>query len=214
MLLNMNSAYPIPAVGIVGAGQLARMTIQAAIQLAVPTVLLADHAGDSAALVSLNVRIGSASDFEALDNLAKRCQVMTFDHELVPFEHLERLEAQGRTLYPSAETMSLAQNKRLQREQFASAGLPVPPFAMIANPGALIDFGRSHGWPTVLKAARGGYDGRGVWIVADEDSGSRLVDSLLEPLFPVGKGIRLLGVTLSSLGEGSPDAGDQLRLQI
>ena len=155
------------------------MTIQAAIPLAVPIVLLADRADDGAALVSSNVSIGSPNDFAALHEFSKRCDVMTFDHELVPFEYLEWLGAAGRTLYPSAATMSLAQNKRLQRERFAEAGLPVPPFATVLNSDDLLEFARSHGWPAVLKAVRGGYDGRGVWIIDNEPTGIELVNNLL-----------------------------------
>lgn len=169
-----------PVVGIVGAGQLARMTIQAAIPLAIPIRLLADHADDGAAKVSPDVTIGSPGDFAALDAFSSQCDVMTFDHELVPFEHLLRLEAAGRTLYPSAKTMALAQNKRLQREQFSAAGLPVPPFRMIEDASELVHFGRLLGWPIVLKAARGGYDGRGVWIASDEQSGVALCADLLK----------------------------------
>src|SRR5215207_5738957 len=106
-----------PVVGIVGAGQLARVPSQAAIPLAGPLRLLADRADDGAALVSSNVTIGSPNDGAALDAFAACCDVLTFDHELVPFEHLERLERAGRTLYPPASTIALAQNKRLQRER-------------------------------------------------------------------------------------------------
>lgn len=179
MLPAMNDDTRVPpTVGIVGAGQLARMTIQAAIPLAVPIALLADRADDGAAIVSPNVEIGSPRDAAAMDAFAARCDVLTFDHELVPFEHLDRLEAAGRTLYPSAATMALAQNKRLQRERFCAAGLPVPPFQMLSGVEDLREFGRSHGWPVVLKAARGGYDGRGVWIANDESAGAALATEL------------------------------------
>lgn len=180
MLPGMNDqTLKQPVVGIVGAGQLARMTIQAAIPLAVPIHLLADRPDDGAAIVSPDVAIGSPQDGAALDAFAARCDVLTFDHELVPREHLERLEAKGQQLYPSAATMALAQNKRLQRERFAEAGLPVPAFKMASSPEEVRAFGREHGWPVVLKAARGGYDGRGVWIGVDEQRALDLAEELL-----------------------------------
>jgi 5-(carboxyamino)imidazole ribonucleotide synthase len=76
--------------------------------------------------------------------------------------------------------MALAQNKRLQRGRFADAGLPVPPFAVVTSAAEIRAFGAEHGWPVVLKAARGGYDGRGVWIGADEKSAVALAAELLE----------------------------------
>lgn len=169
-----------PVVGIVGAGQLARMTIQAAIPLAVPIRLLADRPDDGAAIVSPSVEIGSPKDADALAQFAQACDVMTFDHELVPFAVLEQLEAAGYDLAPSAATMALAQNKRLQRERFAAAGLPVPAFRMATTVEDAIDFGKAHSWPLVYKAARGGYDGRGVWIANDEASGRQLAEQLLD----------------------------------
>jgi 5-(carboxyamino)imidazole ribonucleotide synthase len=168
----------LPTVGIVGAGQLARMTAQAAISLGVRIELLADRADDGAALVSPNVTIGSPNDYAALRALAERCDVITFDHELVPAEHLERLEREGFALYPSAATMALSQNKRLQRERFAVAGLPVPAFRTEAGLSEVGEFANEHGWPVVLKSARGGYDGRGVWIVESPDDAGRLVREL------------------------------------
>lgn len=175
-----------PSVGIIGAGQLARMTIQAAIPLAIPIRLLAERPDDGAAIVAPNVMIGSPDDPEALSAFAASCDVVTFDHELVPRAQLDLLASLGARLYPSAETMALAQNKRLQRERFAAAGLPVPPFLPLGAVGDLRAFGRDYGWPLVLKAARGGYDGRGVWIAADEAGGIALAESLM------ARGVELL----------------------
>lgn len=155
------------------------MTIQAAIPLAIPIVLLAERADDGAALVAPKVIVGPPDSAEGLAALAGCCDVITFDHELVPVERLEYLERAGHRLAPSAATMALAQNKRLQREVFSAAGLPVPPFTMIDEVDELTAFGREHGWPLVLKAARGGYDGRGVWIAPDADHGERLAAKLL-----------------------------------
>ena len=141
-------------VGIVGAGQLARMTLQAAIPLAIPIRLLAEQPDDGAALVAPDVTIGSPADGAALAAFAATCDLLTFDHVLVPAAHLQHLEDASRRLYPSAATMALAQDKRLQRERFAAAGLPVPPFRVVGSPADAVAFGNDHGWPMVLKAAR------------------------------------------------------------
>src|SRR4051812_28135136 len=117
MLAGMDAQHNPPVIGIVGAGQLARMTIQAAIPLALPIRLLADRPDDGAAVVSPAVAIGSPGDTEALLAFAGECDVITFDHELVPREQLDRLAGLGKAVWPSAETMALAQNKRLQRER-------------------------------------------------------------------------------------------------
>ena len=152
-------------VGIVGAGQLARMMAQAAIPLDIRIVLLAVSASDSAAQVVPDVIVGDPDDPAALAELARRCDVITFDHELVIPRLLAELEGQGHRVWPSSATMSVAQNKRRQRTELADAGMPVPDFAEIESLADVEAFGARTGWPVVLKASRGGYDGRGVWIV-------------------------------------------------
>lgn len=152
-------------VGIVGAGQLARMMAQAAIPLDIRLVLLAADENDGAAKVVRDVIVGSPDDPVKVRELAERCDVLTFDHELVDPVFLAQLEAEGYKVWPSAETMALAQNKRRQRSELAAIGLPVPEFADVETAADVHAFGEKHGWPVVLKATRGGYDGRGVWMI-------------------------------------------------
>lgn len=161
-------------VGIVGGGQLARMMAQAAIPLDIRVVLLAADMDDGAAQVVPDVIVGNADDATALAELARRCDVVTFDHELVSPELLATLERDGHQVCPSAATMALAQNKRRQRAELSAAGLPVPAHADIGDLGDVEAFGARIGWPIVLKASRGGYDGRGVWTVQDP-AGARTV---------------------------------------
>lgn len=153
--------------GIVGAGQLARMTLQAAIPLDIGIRLLAERENDGAATIWRDVMVGHHTDLGALTALAAGCDVVTFDHELAPHAHLVALESAGYTLRPSAATMALAQDKQKQREQHAALGLPVPLFSITHDPASALDFAGDHGWPVVAKRARGGYDGRGVWVLRD-----------------------------------------------
>ncbi len=152
-------------VGIVGAGQLARMMAQAAIPLEIRLVLLAASETDGAAKVVPDVLVGSPDDPDKVRELAERVDVLTFDHELVDPEFLAQLESEGVSVWPSAATMALAQNKRRQRTELGELGLPIPAWAEIETADDVIAFGQQHGWPVVLKASRGGYDGRGVWMI-------------------------------------------------
>lgn len=166
-------------IGIVGAGQLARMLIQAAIPLGIRVRLLAEHPADGAARVAADVTIGSPADPDLASAFAATCDVTTFDHEQVPPATLARLEQEGRTLRPSAATMAIAQDKQSQRERFAARGLPVPPFAVLVSPEEIDAFGAAHGWPIVVKAATGGYDGRGVWVSATPSEARAVVSRLI-----------------------------------
>lgn len=157
----------MPVVGIVGAGQLARMMYQAAIPLGIPVRVLAARADDGAAAVARDVMIGEPDSLDDLLRFAAGCDVVTFDHELVEPEHLRMLESKGAVLRPGAETAAVVVDKREQRAIMQRLGVPIPPSREVATPGDIAAFGREYGWPVVLKAARGGYDGRGVWICAD-----------------------------------------------
>ncbi|RBQ17119.1 5-(carboxyamino)imidazole ribonucleotide synthase [Spongiactinospora rosea] len=157
----------MPVVGMVGAGQLARMTQQAAIGLGVDLRVLAGGTGESAARVISDVRVGDYRDLDDLRDFAKGCAVVTFDHEHVPTGHIAALAADGIAVRPGAEALVHAQDKAVMRERLTAVGAPCPPWRRVATEAEVREFGDEHGWPVVLKAIRGGYDGRGVWICDD-----------------------------------------------
>jgi 5-(carboxyamino)imidazole ribonucleotide synthase len=164
---------------MVGGGQLARMTHQAAVALGQSLHVLAVSANDPAALVTPDVVLGSHTDLDALRAFASRCDVVTFDHEHVPGEHLRALVAGGTTVHPGPDALLHAQDKLVMRTALARLGVPVPPFAAVSEVADVVKFGDEHGWPCVLKAARGGYDGRGVWLVPDAPAAGELVAELI-----------------------------------
>jgi 5-(carboxyamino)imidazole ribonucleotide synthase len=157
----------LPVVGMVGAGQLARMTHQAAIALGQSLRILADSPDDGAALAAPDVVIG---DYRSLDDLrafARGCDVVTFDHEHVPNEHIVALAADGVAVQPGAGALRYAQDKQAMRERLTELGIACPRWTPVATEADLTAFGVEVGWPVVLKATRGGYDGKGVWLVDD-----------------------------------------------
>jgi 5-(carboxyamino)imidazole ribonucleotide synthase len=172
----MDPRTGLPIVGMVGGGQLARMTHQAAIALGQSLRVLAISPDDGAALVGSDVHIGHHADLDALRAFAKRCDVVTFDHEHVPGEAIRALAAEGVHVAPGADALRYAQDKCAMRERLAGLGIPVPRWAPVHGPDDVVRFaagapGRAGsagvagvGWPVVLKAVRGGYDGRGVWV--------------------------------------------------
>jgi 5-(carboxyamino)imidazole ribonucleotide synthase len=150
----------LPVVGMVGGGQLARMTHQAAISLGLSLRVLADSAADGAALITPDVEVGAADDRYALARFAKSCDVVTFDHEHVPQELINELVASGVPVHPGAEALLFAQDKRAMRRKLTELGIAVPRWTDDPN-----ELPR----PYVAKAVSGGYDGRGVWFVNEGD---------------------------------------------
>ncbi|WBB72745.1 5-(carboxyamino)imidazole ribonucleotide synthase [Micromonospora sp. WMMD1128] len=175
----MDSRTGLPVVGMVGGGQLARMTHQAAIALGQSLRVLALAPDDGAALVAADVQYGDHTDLAALRTFAKGCDVVTFDHEHVPNAHIRALADEGVKLFPPAEALVHAQDKRVMRERLGELGAPNPAWRPVEAPADLVAFGDETGWPVVLKAARGGYDGRGVWMVDDADQAAELAATLL-----------------------------------
>jgi phosphoribosylaminoimidazole carboxylase PurK protein len=184
------------------------MMAQAAIPLGITVRLLATAPDDSAAQVCPSVIIGSPDSPKGLDALAATSDVITFDHELVDVPQLQRLEAAGYELHPSSATVAIAQDKLQQREAFSAAGLPGPAWEPVPDLDALLCFAERHGWPVVAKAARGGYDGRGVWVLDGEGAAQELVERaqaagvplLAESWVPIEREIAAL-VARSASGE-------------
>ncbi|MDT5035432.1 MAG: 5-(carboxyamino)imidazole ribonucleotide synthase [Micromonosporaceae bacterium] len=165
----MDSRTGLPVVGMVGGGQLARMTHQAAIALGQSLRVLAASPDDGAALVAPDVHIGRPSDLDALRAFATGCEVVTFDHEHVPGELIRTLAAEGVTLLPTADALRYAQDKGAMRARLAELGVPVPRWRPVTGPDDVAAFAAGTGWPVVAKAVTGGYDGRGVWVIDRDD---------------------------------------------
>ncbi len=167
----------LPVVGMVGGGQLSRMTHQAAIALGLSLRVLADATHDAAALVAQGVTVGSHESLSDLRDFAAGCEVVTFDHEHVPGALIAALEAEGLTILPGAAALLHAQDKLVMRERLSALGIPVPPFAAVSSLADLSAFADEHGWPVVLKAATGGYDGKGVWVMSSPEQAAPVVAS-------------------------------------
>ncbi|MEU2109174.1 5-(carboxyamino)imidazole ribonucleotide synthase [Streptomyces sp. NPDC019507] len=159
-----------PVVGMVGGGQLARMTHEAGIPLGIRFKLLSDTPQDSAAQVAGEVVVGDYRDLDTLRAFARGCDVITFDHEHVPTEHLRALEAEGIPVRPGPDALVHAQDKGVMRARLDRIGAPSPRHRIVADPADAAAFAAEvGGFPVILKTVRGGYDGKGVWVVRSEE---------------------------------------------
>ncbi|MDH4352851.1 MAG: 5-(carboxyamino)imidazole ribonucleotide synthase, partial [Actinomycetota bacterium] len=153
--------------------------------------VLAESAQDSAAQVVADCEVGHHGDLAALRRFAAGCDVVTFDHEHVPTAHLSALVDDGAVIRPGPDALVFAQDKGRMRERLAKEGAPVPRWAPVAaadDVAAFADAG--DGWPVVLKATRGGYDGKGVWPVDDLDEADWVLSHDQVPGFLVEERVR------------------------
>jgi len=167
---------------MVGAGQLARMTGQAAVSLGIGFRVLAAAADESAAQVCVGTQLGDYRSLGDLTAFASECDVVTFDHEHVPLRHAEALEQGGMRVRPGPGALHYAQNKRAMRERLSALGVPCPRSAPVASLDDVIAFAAVSGWPLVLKAVTGGYDGRGVWVCGTQEDAAAVLAHGLELL--------------------------------
>ncbi|WP_078901308.1 5-(carboxyamino)imidazole ribonucleotide synthase [Actinacidiphila yeochonensis] len=194
-----------PVVGMVGGGQLARMTHEAGIPLGIRFRILSDTPQDSAAQVVNDVTVGDYRDLDTLLAFARGCDVLTFDHEHVPTAHLRALEAEGITVRPGPDALVHAQDKAVMRARLAEIGAPAPRHRVVADArdvaafaaevagaaedggsaGAAEDGGDALAAPVVLKTARGGYDGKGVWVVRTVAEAAGVLDAVAASGVPV-----------------------------
>jgi 5-(carboxyamino)imidazole ribonucleotide synthase len=163
-------------VGVVGGGQLARMLQQAAIGLGVRLRLLAEGSDVSAAQVIPDHVVGDYRDLMTLRKVADGCAVLTFDHEHVPPAHLRALQADGVLCRPGPVALLNAQDKRTMRTSLSEIGVPCPLHALVATSAEVDRFAAEvGGFPVVLKTTRGGYDGKGVWLVHSPDAAAEVL---------------------------------------
>jgi 5-(carboxyamino)imidazole ribonucleotide synthase len=147
-------------VAVIGGGQLARMMAEPAAALGIPLRLLAEAPGVSAAQVLPDHTVGDYTDLATLRSVTAGCEVVTFDHEHVPTEHLHALES-SLAVRPGPEALVHAQDKGVMRRRLAELDVPCPRNALVSS----VEDVSSFGFPCVLKTTRGGYDGKGVWFV-------------------------------------------------
>jgi 5-(carboxyamino)imidazole ribonucleotide synthase len=171
-----------PVVGVVGGGQLARMLAEAASPLGVHLRVLAGPGDEGAPEVVADTVTGAADDEAALRSFAAGVDVLTFDHENVDHGVLRRIESAGTPVRPGVATLEFS-DKAHQRRAFDAAGLPVPPYSVVdpvadraAATVTAVAFADAHGGGLVAKASRGGYDGRGVWMLSSSEVADFVAD--------------------------------------
>ncbi|MGF1667334.1 MAG: 5-(carboxyamino)imidazole ribonucleotide synthase [Acidimicrobiia bacterium] len=170
--------------GVVGAGQLGRMMHQAAIGLGVDLHFLAETDADPAIQVAPSWELGSAMHDVDLARFSFGCEVVTFEHEVVDLEGLEDLERGGSLFRPSSRSLRVVADKLGMRRAVEWAGLPVPAWKQARTP-ADIEAAMEE-WPeAVIKLSRGGYDGRGVFVVNGVEEGRGIAERLLGKRVPL-----------------------------
>ena len=167
-----------PRIGVIGGGQLARMMAPAAEALGVRFSVLAETADAPATQVINEVTVGDYKDYPTLKAFAETVDVITFDHEHVPPEHLQALVEAGHAVRPGPDALIFAQDKIRMRARMDELGLPNPAWAEITSAADVEAFAARVGYPFILKTPRGGYDGKGVRVIDSLDQAVEWLDEV------------------------------------
>ena len=191
--------YPV-RMGIIGSGQLARMTAIAALPLGVEVIVLEKNPHSPAARLSPDCVVGDWADRATLLKFAERCEVITLENEFVDAAALEVLEQAGHKVFPSAASIALTQDKFAQKSALKNFGIAVPNFCAVSSPAEIIAAAKQFGWPVVLKTRRNGYDGKGNFTLKSEAAvaagwhalGDDKNELMIEAFFPFVKELAVI----------------------
>jgi len=169
-------------VGILGGGQLGRMIVEAANRLNIKTIIL-DAPNSPAKQINATMEHvnGSFSNPKDIEEIAKKCDVLTVEIEHVDVPTLKNLQKSlpNLEIYPSPETIELIQDKYVQKEHLIKNNIPVAlSQAVESTRESLLAVGQEYGFPYVLKSRTLAYDGRGNFVVKSADD----IDEALKTL--------------------------------
>ena len=195
----MPHTTPAATIGVVGGGQLARMLGEAAGPLGVEVVVSDPTPDCPAAPVVRDQVVGDFDDRAAVRELAERADVLTFEIELADPDAMERVsETTDTPVHPDPDTLRTIQDKLVQNRALADAGIPVPAFRGVDTAAELRAAGEELGWPLMLKARTGGYDGRGNFPVEGPDDAEAAVaetgPAVVEELVDFERELAVIGV--------------------
>jgi 5-(carboxyamino)imidazole ribonucleotide synthase len=189
-----------PVVGVVGGGQLGRMLGEAAAPLGVELVVSDPTPDPPAAPVVGDALVGDFDDSETIDELASRADVLTYEIELADPDLLERVsETHDTPVHPAPATLRTIQDKLVQKRRLADAGIPVPEFRAVESVTDLRETLQELGYPAMLKARQGGYDGRGNVPIESPDGVETAFEqvegkAMIEAFVPFERELSVIGV--------------------
>jgi 5-(carboxyamino)imidazole ribonucleotide synthase len=159
--MNLKDNENQTTVGIIGGGQLARMTAIAAYRLGIEIAILDPDIKSPAGQIVQKVVIGPINDIRKLEELSRVSSLITLENEFVDAPLLENIESSGTIVYPSSKTLGLIQDKLTQKQTLELSMIGVPKFLGVSDENDILEAGRKLGWPIILKVRRNAYDGRG-----------------------------------------------------
>lgn len=187
-------------IGIIGGGQLGKMMILEAKKMDYMVVILDPTKHCPAHSIADEHIVASFDDEEAMLSLAQKVDVVTYEFEHISIQALQAIERNNTPVYPSSETLLHIQNKYDQKQWLTKHGLAVPKFVAVSTQEEIKQAAQQYGYPIVLKACTGGYDGKGNAVIHTEEQiqtafaslGSGNIPLMVEQFIPFLKEVSVL----------------------
>jgi len=185
-------------VGILGAGQLARMIALAGYPLGLEFIFLDPSKDACANKLGLHLH-GDYNDPTLLAQLAEQADVVTYEFENVPAEVAEFL-ASHTQVHPSPKALAVAQDRLIEKNFFRSIGIPTPDYAPVESFAELEQVMTDIGWPAILKSRTQGYDGKGQSVLKSKDDLTSAwallegVPAIVEAFVPFDREVSIIAV--------------------
>lgn len=174
--------------GVLGGGQLGRMLLAETQKLDIYTLIMDSSDVAPCAQICNEFYLGNLLDYDDVYNFGKKVDVLTIEIENINIDALDKLEAEGLTIYPKPKNLRIIQNKATQKLFYVDYNIPTSPFSRFTSLEELKHAinNKAIFFPFVWKATRFGYDGTGVKIVKkiDDLQGLPNVDCITEKLIP------------------------------
>ena len=157
-------------IGVIGGGQLGRMLTLDAKRMGYDVIALDPQPHSPCGQVADEQIVAAYDNFEAIDDLGRRTDIVTYEFENIAIASIERLENDGFPVTPGSHVLRITQDRLLEKTFVRDCGIPVAPFAAVRNEADIESAAASVGFPAVLKTVRGGYDGKGQWRIDSLES--------------------------------------------
>ncbi len=155
----------IQTIGVIGGGQLGRMFAIDAKRMGYSVIALDPQPNSPCGQVSDEQIVARYDDLQAIEDLGKRTDVVTYEFENIAIESVEHLERNGYVVTPSSDVLRITQNRLFEKRFVRECGIPTADFEEVNDENDLMRAAETVGYPAILKTVRGGYDGKGQWRV-------------------------------------------------
>jgi 5-(carboxyamino)imidazole ribonucleotide synthase len=167
----------IETIGVIGGGQLGRMFTLDAKRMGYYVITLDPQEHSPCGQVADEQIVAAYSDLDAIDELGRRSDVITYEFENIDIASVRHLEVSSHRVTPSSGVLHLTQNRLREKQFVRDVGLATTPFARVLSPADLRAAAESIGFPAILKTAQGGYDGKGQWATASLEEAEAAVEA-------------------------------------